>query len=112
MSSFSKLPNLKVLELRDSEVTDEGLLLLPALTQLTRLDLNSRPITDTGIKDLAKKFPSLEWLILRRTEVTDDSLEEIAKLKNLKLLDIQDTNTTADRAEDLRKKTLSLDVLH
>jgi len=55
--------DLEELDLRDSEVTDQGILQLRTLKNLKRLDLRGSPVTEQGVQNLARVLP--ECRILR-----------------------------------------------
>ena len=49
---------LKNFELRDSQVTDAGLVHLKGQTKLQRLHLNKTKVTDAGIAELRQALPN------------------------------------------------------
>jgi len=53
---------LEELDLRESEVTDQGILQLRTLKNLKRLDLRGSPITEQGVQNLARVLPECEIL--------------------------------------------------
>lgn len=53
---------LEELDLRDSEVTDQGLWNLRTLKQLKRLDLRGAPVSEQGVQRLARVLPECEIL--------------------------------------------------
>lgn len=54
--------DLEELDLRDSEVTDQGILQLKTLKSLKRLDLRGAPVTEQGVQRLARVLPECEIL--------------------------------------------------
>ena len=54
--------DLEELDLRDSEVTDQGILQLKTLKSLKRLDLRGSPVTEQGAASLARALPECEIL--------------------------------------------------
>lgn len=88
------LVNLRRLDLRNTRVTDAGLLgLLPHLPRLQSLDLSRSPswylkqqITDACLPAICK-LPELESLSLSG-EITAEGLAEVAKIPTLKGLDL------------------------
>lgn len=53
---------LEDLDLRESEVTDQGILQLRTLKNLKRLDLRGSPVTEQGVQNLARVLPECEIL--------------------------------------------------
>ena len=54
--------DLEELDLRDSEVTDQGIMQLKMLKSLKRLDLRGAPVTEQGVAKLARVLPECEIL--------------------------------------------------
>lgn len=81
------VPNLKNLDLADTDLTDRGMVHLPKFTNLTRLSLFYSNITNAGLSHLAY-IPTLEILNLDSREISDDGLAHLRSLSNLKSLDI------------------------
>lgn len=75
LAAFPKLTSLKV---RDSKVTDAGLVHLKKLPQLTELSLEVTAITDAGLAHL-KELTRLETLNLKGTKVTDAGVQDFQK---------------------------------
>ncbi len=65
-----------VVNLRDTQVTDEGLKELAPLTKLNTLYLSGEQVTDAGLKQLAP-FKNLTSLDLNITQVTDAGVKEL-----------------------------------
>lgn len=53
---------LEELDLRESEVTDQGIMKLRALKNLKHLDLRGSPVTEQGVQNLARMLPECEIL--------------------------------------------------
>lgn len=85
LSAISQLKNLEVLNLQDSNVSNQHLTELVKLKKLVKLNLCGCPITDEGCKTLAQ-LSSLEFLFLDYSKVSDDGLKYLAKLPNLRVL--------------------------
>ena len=111
------LANLRWLDLRETEVTSEGLLHLAGLTELEGLQLYGTGVDDAGVAHLASlqkltlldlrktrvtdaclaglsRFESLERLYLYRTKVADSGIEQLATSRHLNYLDVTDTEVT------------------
>ena len=82
--------HLDKLNLRRSEVTDEGLVHLQGFPKLESLFLNSTSITDAGLSNL-RHVPLLRDLRLNETSVTDAGLVHLKTLKQLRTLVLDDT---------------------
>lgn len=74
------LPRLEMLNLAQSDITDEGLGKLPVLPKLSNLTLSGLKLTDKGLKHLLKQ-PSLGSVSLFETKVTMAGVEELKKVK-------------------------------
>ena len=91
-----------VVNLRDTQVTDAGLVHLKELTaKLQFLNLSDTGVTDAGLVHL-KGLTSLQSLHLGGTEVTDVGLEHLKGLTSLKTLDLRKTKVTTAGVEDLQ----------
>lgn len=72
-------PWLQWLALSSSQVSDDGIRLLPQLTpRLVRLELENTQISDASIDSLAK-LRQLQWLFLDGTRITSSGLERLQK---------------------------------
>jgi Leucine Rich repeats (2 copies) len=97
---LERLPDTVVLQMANSEVTDETLKHLEGMTRLQELDLNDTQVTDAGLKLIAK-LPKLERLRLRNTKITDAGFREC--LMPLELLRKVDMTGTAVKGSTLRQ---------
>lgn len=85
-------------------ITDEGLLALPQLPELSQLDLTATRINGHGLAAL-EKCPKLKELKLSYTlEMTQQGWEALSKLTQLEALDVSFANTISDA--DVAKLTL------
>lgn len=89
-SSFTKMPNLKVLDATETALDDNGVAWIVAVPQLTQLNLDSTNITDACSAHMAKA-KSLEFLSLRNTRIGDTTASAIAKLAKLNKLNLANT---------------------
>jgi len=115
---------LRLLEISESKVTDEGLVHLLAAKKLVHLIADLRAITDRGLVAISKlqplhwlsvkgsaisdaglanlqRLPNLEGLSIESTAITDAGLEHLAALQKLKRLDLRGTKVTADAVKKL-----------
>ncbi|XP_007896792.1 protein AMN1 homolog isoform X2 [Callorhinchus milii] len=84
-------PGLQKLDLRDCNISDDGLMLLQVCTQLRKINLNSRQytlsITSEGLKVVASSCPHLSEVCLKRCRnVSDEGI--VALAQQCKLLQI------------------------
>ena len=93
LEAIGKLESLKVLDLRETGITDDGLKSLNNLTNLERLNLVGTPVSDEGLAALVP-LSGLKTLLLSSTSVTDEGLEHVAKLTNLERLNLIGTTIT------------------
>jgi internalin A len=93
MPLLKPLKHLKVLQIQDTQITDEGLKELSELEKLEVLVLMRNPITDVGLKHL-KELGNLYSLWLGNTKITDVGLTELLKLENLTQLELFQSQIT------------------
>ena len=90
-SVITKCENAIVLQMANSDVTDETLAFLSGLTQLRELDLSNTQVTDAGLATIAK-LPNLRDLRLARTSITDEGFRtHLYEKKDLMNLDLTGT---------------------
>jgi cytochrome c len=90
------------LSLARTQVTDESLQMIAVMPKLTRLDLRQTAVSDAGLVWL-RGHPNLSELILSRTQVTDAASETLAQLPGLAHLWIWDTPISAEGLTALRE---------
>ena len=98
---LKELPNLEILSLSNTQVSDAGLEHLKGLTNLKILWLDNTQITGSGLEHL-KGLTNLEWLSLRNTQVSDAGLEHLEGLTNLNVLYLNDTQVTHEGVKKLQ----------
>ena len=89
-SRFTDLPDLRVIEVGESDITDQVLIQMKPLHELRKIALNSESIGNTGFA-LLRNFPKLQWLTLtgdfnRKGAPTEVVLAEVATLSDLRTL--------------------------
>ena len=99
LATLNRLKRLQYLSLSDTQVSDAGLEHLKGLNQLHALRLNNTRVTDTGLEHL--KLHHLRMLHLDGTQVTDAGLEHL-KGHRLAALSLNDTKITDAGLEHLR----------
>ncbi len=97
MKALATLPQLEVLGLRHTKVSDKGLAELAKLKSLRDLAFTDGGITDNGLMVL-KQLPNLECLrlgvLMEGANITDEGLKTIGALTNLRELDLGATKIT------------------
>jgi hypothetical protein len=105
LDSFPHLQKLDLghtKKLRQSTITDAGLVHVAGLKELRRLSLTSTDVTDAGLIYL-KGLTRLESLNLEETKVTDAGLKDLAGLSKLQTLKLQGTAVTSAGVRELRR---------
>ena len=72
------------------------------LVKVTILNMDNSQITDEGLKELAK-LQQLEELYMYRTQITDAGLKELARLQKLESLSVIGTKVTKAGVAELKK---------
>ncbi|MDN5203692.1 c-type cytochrome domain-containing protein [Fulvivirgaceae bacterium BMA10] len=98
------------LELANKSLSDEMLMVVGKLTNLTRLKLSNNPITNAGITYL-EELEHLEVLNLYSTEVTNESVKSFKRLPTLKRLYLWKTNITNEGLESLKKELPGVNIV-
>ncbi len=94
------MKDLKWLDIEGS-LSDGDLKRLSGLSGLEELDIKCTQVTDEGISALAS-FKSLKSLDVSDTRVTDRSVEQLTRMESLSFLRIQGTLITESGADRLR----------
>ena len=97
------------LNLRDTQISDDGLRHLSSLRGLRRLHLERTGVGDAGLKHLAG-LGKLEYLNLYETKITDAGLESLAALKGLRKLFVWQTGVTDEGCRRLEKALPGLTI--
>jgi hypothetical protein len=98
------LPELRVLQLHDTGVTDAGLAPIAGNTALVSLNLRSARITDAGLAHL-RGLTDLKNLLLDHTRISDAGLANLSGLSALNLLSIGSTDVTDAGLAHLKRIT-------
>jgi len=89
-----KFPRLKVLSLKNTQVTDEGLANLRDMQSLEELHLwDALVMTDAGAAHVAT-LPNLKCLCLTKSKLTDEALRHFSKLPRIEYLLLQQNRFT------------------
>ncbi|XZE18262.1 hypothetical protein SH449x_003550 [Pirellulaceae bacterium SH449] len=75
-NTFLTLQNIEVLDLRYTEISDEGLRSLPPMLKLKILRLDGTKIGD-GIQEILVRFPNLESLSIIEAKLTEQGITKI-----------------------------------
>lgn len=93
LKHLESLPNLRLLDLNRTQITDKGLAAISRLNHIDTLYLQSTKISDTALQHLVN-LPKLRLLELGYTAVSDDALPYLAKIESLETVGLEDTKTT------------------
>jgi len=94
LARVSRLPGLKVLLLKETQATDEGLRHIGRMTGLEELFIwDARSVTDAGISHLAG-LKSLKNIHISRSNLTDASLALLSSLPSIETLSLQQNRFT------------------
>jgi hypothetical protein len=127
-------PHVRRWNLSNSPVTDQGLNVLAALSDLKAINLQGTSITDAGVNSLTPfrylrvlnvgdtnvtsaslstiaKWTYLGRLELANTELDDADLQKLRTLKYLRHLDLRGTRVTREGIEELTAQIPQLEVL-
>jgi internalin A len=108
MAPIGRLTRLRVLNLRNTPLSDEDLATFKRLSSLYYLDLQSTKVTDAGMVHI-KGLPSLRVLSLRGTRVSDAGLVHLKGLTSLEVL-IVGTQVTDAGVNGLKRALPSLRI--
>jgi internalin A len=93
---LQKLPGLRELSLKETNITSVGLANLRAMPELRALLLAGSTVNDETLRDI-QSLSSVEQLQLILTDVTSDGLSHVGKLDRLRHLDILDNPKVDDK---------------
>ncbi len=110
LSRIGRLPEVNLLDLRGTWVTDEGLLHLEELGKLRTLTLAKTAVTDDGVAQLAN-IRSLESLDLTSTTITDESFTTLAALPRLRRIVLSGTHVSQEGLAAFRAAHPDVEVL-
>jgi hypothetical protein len=103
LSRLLSLPQLRILSVFDSSVTDSGWDVLNGLTQLEALHLHGANVNDATVLHL-QGFNALTYLGLTHSEVTDVGLKSIEGLPRLQDLNVSWSNKiSATGVQDVKR---------
>lgn len=92
------------------EFRDDWLKHVRVFPELSVVRLSGTAVSDAGIEYLLQ-LPQLRELSLDRTQITDAGLKKLTRLKQLKSLDLSDTQVSAEAVAELRKVLPQLKVV-
>lgn len=95
LASVGKLAHLRMLDLRDTRITDRGLSSIRHLQRLEILTLAGTAVSDRGLAELAC-MSGLKVLCLDETRITDQGLPQLSTLNLLGWLSLSATSITAN----------------
>jgi Leucine Rich repeat len=105
-------PETIVLQIANSNFSDETVQYLQGMANLRELDLNDSQVTDAGLQEISK-LTALETLRLRGTRITDAGLlEHLTHMPQLKRLDLRQTSISAEVIEQWKAAAKGRRVFH
>ncbi|MEZ6144196.1 MAG: hypothetical protein R3B91_01935 [Planctomycetaceae bacterium] len=87
LRALEKLPELEILDLSGTQISDSGVASISGLVFLRTLSLSNTAISDQSLKHLLP-LADLRELYLMGTQITDDGLKLLTHLENLQVLDL------------------------
>ncbi len=97
------------LDLKGTNITDEGIREISQFTVLRKLNLDYTSITNKGIEHITA-LPELTYLNLVGTKITDEGLIRLVTLKNLKNIFLYETNVTAKGVVSFMSSSPSVNI--
>lgn len=88
---LNRLPNLHILSLQVSEISDEHVEILTRNRSIRYLDLSNSGVTDAGILSIAQRLDRLGFLEIANTAITGKGLLAIGDLTGLEMLNLEGT---------------------
>lgn len=89
------LPNLRILKLNLTRITDAGLANLKYLSSLVHLDLSETKVTSEGLRQL-KSLPNLKTLYLAHCSLSQKEVAVLAEMHNLESLNIESASLSEE----------------
>lgn len=97
------------LDVKDTQLSDNGLTEVGKLKNLTRLRAEKTAVTDAGLANL-QELTYLESLNLYGTSITDEGLAHLANLPNLRRLYAWETQVSREGAAAFMETSGNLDI--
>lgn len=104
LSWFAHLPNLTIVQLGGTAITDDGLAALKDKASVEMLYLDRCDITDKGLEHLSG-LTNLQVLVMENTLVTGEGLEKLTPLTELRTLNLARCSLTDEQLKSLTKLT-------
>lgn len=117
MEKLKNLTKLEEFEFEDDELTEEGYLVLSNmknlknLTELSTLSLRETKISDIGMIYLAD-LGKLSSLNIAETDISNDGLLQLRGLKQLSYVDAEETKVTKAGADKLKEALPDVSIYH
>lgn len=109
LEPIADMPRLVYLNLRGTNITDRSLRFIVRVSGLRELDLGITQVGDNGAAHIVE-LRELERLYMDSTELTDNSINDFAKMKSLRHLDIGNTQISDASVQRLRIALPSLSI--
>lgn len=110
MALIAGFPNLRVLAVRDTAITDKGVEKIVANPSITSLDLSDLPNVTGKSLVILRELPDLLFLRVGNTSIKPDDFPLFQNLKSLRTVSVANLNLQDSDLDELQKlKLLSLD---
>lgn len=106
----TNLPELEMLSLAYTPLTDSGLAIAGGMPRLKALGLDGTSITPEGLRSIANATKTLEELTISNTVLADEVIPILESLPRLRYVDISNTRMTANGITALRQRRPELQV--
>lgn len=101
LANLKSLTQLKLLDLGGTDVSDKGLVHLHSFKHLRTLDLRDTNVTNKGVKYISH-LSNLRALFFGTTRISDRGLRHLKTLPKLQFLDLRDTDVTDQGMKQLQ----------
>lgn len=99
LSLLAKMPNIYLLKLARTDLTDSGVEYLKGMKHLKSLDMRCTLVTSKGVSKACRYFPELVNLNLAKNTLDDTCIPAISKLKFLHSLNLSSCNQRGNHLE-------------
>lgn len=100
---LAELPNLSILNISVTALTDEAMPQIGKIKSLTSLDIDRTRVTDAGLKHLLK-LPKLRALRLVGIPMTDAGLLELSTIRTLRHINLRDVAVSDEAIAEFRTR--------
>lgn len=105
LSLLSQMPNMALLKLARTDLSDSGVDYLKGMKHLKSLDMRCTLVTSKGVEKACTYCPELQNLNLAKNALDDKSIPAISKLRRLRSLNLSSCNQRGSNLELLGNLT-------